>query len=356
MATPGQSPMGARGTEAYTQLRGIIGGADEPPAETPDEQPEEVAGDEIPEEPESPPEEEPTSEELSDEAAEAEDDEDGGDTPSLRTLNDVAEALGTDADSLSGVNVTVKVDGEEQEIPLGDALKSYQLQGHVNKKSMELSEKQKELQQHLDYYQQQVGQRVEQLDQLSQALQGELLPQQNLDQLREEDFEAYMQARDRQDRVKERIQQVQQERQRHQQEAQQAHAQKMQQFLEEQEKQLGDRIPDWNDPEKAKTEKAKLRTYLNGRGFTDEEVGQVADARVVEIARKAMLYDNLQSSKAEVTKKVQSKPKYQKPGSANQKRNRKQEAQKRNWDQFRKSRGRDRSAAVSVFKDVIKQG
>lgn len=86
---------------------------------------------------------------LEDQDAEGENDLDEGDQE-LEPINAaiLAKQLGLDETQLSTdeegkVLVKVKVDGKESQVPMDDVIKSYQLQQHVNQKSMKLSELQK---------------------------------------------------------------------------------------------------------------------------------------------------------------------------------------------------------------------
>lgn len=63
-------------------------------------------------------------------------------------------------------------------------------------------------------------------------------------------------------------------------------------------------VPDWRDNAKAESEMARLREYLVGTGFAPEEVNQFQDHRGVVMARKAMLYDELQKNATAAAKKV----------------------------------------------------
>ena len=56
-------------------------------------------------------------------------------------------------------------------------------------------------------------------------------------------------------------------------------------------------------------------SYIQKAGFTTNDVNAVTDHRLFVLARKAMLYDALQSQKAEAVKKVASKPPLTKPGT-----------------------------------------
>lgn len=62
---------------------------------------------------------------------------------SIETLEDFAKQAGVELSDLLGLKVKLKVDGEEKDATLQDIIKINQLEGHVNRKSIELSEKQK---------------------------------------------------------------------------------------------------------------------------------------------------------------------------------------------------------------------
>jgi hypothetical protein len=63
-------------------------------------------------------------------------------------------------------------------------------------------------------------------------------------------------------------------------------------------------IPAWQDPKVRATEEGKLRTYLGELGFSEQEASSVYDHRALVAARKAMLYDEMQSQVKTAKKKV----------------------------------------------------
>lgn len=71
--------------------------------------------------------------------------------------------------------------------------------------------------------------------------------------------------------------------------AQAKQAQLLARRLEAEKRKLAERVPDLN--------KAALRSYLESRGFTKEEISMAADARLVELAEKARRYDELMAGK-----------------------------------------------------------
>lgn len=100
------------------------------------------------------------------------------------------------------------------------------------------------------------------------------------------------------------------------QQAEQQTEQQRQQHLQEQYNILLERVPEWKDQDRASKEKSELSTFLQNEGFSQEEINQAADARVIAIARKAMLYEKGQGSNDAKKKKIQKVPKVMKPGSS----------------------------------------
>lgn len=239
----------------------------------------------------------------------------------------LAALLGLDENTLiadeDGVKFRAKVDGEEVPVRLQDLVKSYQLEGHVNKKSMELAEQRKAFDAERTQRQQELETRITQANSVLEQVESSLLDEfnkVNWDDLRATDPAEYAVRRQE---YAERYQQVQHwksnvisEAQRVQQERQQEYQANYQQMLQRERNALVEALPEWRDPEKAKTEREALKGYLSQSGFKDEEIGGLVDHRAVVLARKAMLYDQMQGKKPEMTKKVTKVPKVQKPGPA----------------------------------------
>lgn len=61
------------------------------------------------------------------------------------------------------------------------------------------------------------------------------------------------------------------------------------------ESQLLNALPSWRDPVKMKAERGRLVNWLRNKGFSDEQIGTVADHRLVVSLRNAMLWEELQS-------------------------------------------------------------
>ena len=78
---------------------------------------------------------------------------------------------------------------------------------------------------------------------------------------------------------------------------------------------LMEKIPEWRDAEKAGPEKANMVKYLVSQGFSEEDISGAADHRLIVLARKAMLYDQMQTKTDASRKKISKIPKVLKPGT-----------------------------------------
>src|ERR1700758_273311 len=63
------------------------------------------------------------------------------DEKTYSSLEAFAKEAGVEFESLQGLGVPVKIDGETKVVPLRDVIKSFQLEGHVNNKSIEYSDR-----------------------------------------------------------------------------------------------------------------------------------------------------------------------------------------------------------------------
>ena len=90
---------------------------------------------------------------------------------------------------------------------------------------------------------------------------------------------------------------------------------KNQQILAQEHQALLSKIPSWTKAEVSKAESSKVTQYMLNSGYSENEIGNITDHRVIVAHRKAMLYDKLQGKNEIVSKKVKNVPKFQKPGA-----------------------------------------
>jgi len=85
-------------------------------------------------------------------------------------------------------------------------------------------------------------------------------------------------------------------------------------YLDEQRKLAATKIPEYADPNKAPVFKSQLKNTLADYGFTDAEIGMLADHRFLMVAKDAMEYRNFKGQKPVASKKVVAAPKVIKSG------------------------------------------
>lgn len=119
------------------------------------------------------------------------------------------------------------------------------------------------------------------------------------------------------DQLRGRIGAVQAELQRVQQAQNAERQQRHQAFLGEQKTRLAEKVPDFADPVKGPKLAADMRDWLQTQGFNGDEIGQVADHRLVALAVKAMRAHQAEAArKAADTKRANPAPTVQRPGNA----------------------------------------
>jgi len=265
-------------------------------------------------------------------------------------LPDLAAVLGLEPDRLDvdesgNLLVRTKIDGKDGIAKFTDLIKSYQLEGHLNKQNMEVSEQRKALETKLAEIESQSQAKIQQLDDLANIAWGDLNAQyQSIDwaQLRVEDpaeFAAKSQEfQQRNAQIQSMFAQLQQQRTSQTQERNQT-------TLKNEGEKLLRAIPEWSDAGVAEKDRAAIRKFAGSVGFSSDEVNTLSDHRAVVVLRKAMLYDQLQQTKPEVTKKVRKAPKLVRPGQATSKADRNAESLKTLKSTIKKSGGKDGVAA-----------
>lgn len=214
--------------------------------------------------------------------------------------------------------VTVKIDGKEVEIPLSELKNGYQRQADYTRKTMEVSAERKEADAQKQAAQQERHTYAQNLMRMQAQLEGALQEQQGIDwnALIEQDPQAYLQQKHLLEQRQAALQQNYAAQQQLSQQMQAEQAQQFQNHLKAQQEELLAKLPDWKDEAKAKAETTAIREYLASAGFPEQDINSVADAKVVVIARKAMLYDQMLNKAQAAQKKVATLPqKVERPGN-----------------------------------------
>jgi hypothetical protein len=211
----------------------------------------------------------------------------------------------------------VKAAGEEIEVDEDELIKGYQQGADYTKKSQALAEQRKALEaerNHLEYVKQErqaYAQKLRALDSfLTQQDQGV-----NLDVLRETDPIGYAVAVAEQSQREKQLAVVRNEQQRIAQQQQAEQQASLQSHLRQESEKLVSLIPELSTPQGDAVRK-QIRDYAKSVGWTDQELSSVYDSRAVVSLYKAMKYEQLQKSKPELTKKLQSAPKMMRSGTS----------------------------------------
>ncbi|HEX7129124.1 MAG TPA: hypothetical protein VF217_03530 [Rhodanobacteraceae bacterium] len=300
-----------------------------------------------------------------DEAAEETTDEapEGGDEAEeaeVSTLDDLAEQLGWDKEKLLNLKAKLKVDGQEEETTLAQLLKINQLEGHVNKKSIELAEQRKafeaEQAKQMQAWQERIGIAASVLDAQEQALQQayqQLAAQQQSepwDQLFATDQQQYAA---RQLRYQQAFQQLQMQYagvQQHKAQIAQSYQQTQQQFRESARPKAREAIvsafPEYADPASYSNALADMKAYLKTQGAQESSFDMLElDPVVFKIVRDAVAYHKASQARAGVEKRVKEAPKVVKPG-AKQELNHKSRELRQHFDRLKKTGDVDELGAI----------
>jgi hypothetical protein len=260
----------------------------------------------------------------SDNDLDADEPDNSGESPEYQ-LSDIAKLLGADESSLDvdddgNVLVKTKIDGQEGKAKFQDLIKSYQLQGHVDRQVREVAEQRKQVEMQVQAAQQQmqVQQQVMSVYAEAKAIELELSKYANIDwntYFDQDPVEAVKADRYMRDLQGKHNQKLQEANNASNYITQQQQQQKMQ-FLEQQRKLLSEALPAWNDESVRRKEDLAIQTDLVSRGFDPKEIDNLSDHRLLLLARDAMLYRQSQAGKDTTTKAVRNAPRIIKPGSS----------------------------------------
>lgn len=278
----------------------------------------------------------------------------------------LASMLGLDDDKLEfddkgAVVFNAVIDGETHKVPVHELVKSYQLQGHVNNKSIALENDRKEFHSIRDQAYQELATRLNGLNQLIKLNEDSLLAEYNqidwntLRMTEPGEWAALQQQfQQRAQHIEQVKQMAGQEQSRGQQEQDQKKAEAYQARVQaEMGKMIMDN-PHWNDHTVMAKEIGEVGAFLrNTYGFSDEEIANNIDSRLMKMFRDAMQFHA--GAKALTEKKVKANvPKFQKPGSGGGDRPSLQKARavKQQKDAIRQSGGSVDSIAQALLNRV----
>ena len=211
----------------------------------------------------------------------------------------------------------VKASGEEVEVELDELIKGYQQGTDYTKKSQALAEQRKAIEAERSHLEQ-VKQERQAYAQKLQALDSFLTQQHqgvDLEVLKETDPIGYAVAVAEQSQREKQLAVVRNEQQRIAQQQQSEQQASLQNHLRQESEKLVSLIPELATPQGDAVRK-QIRDYAKSVGWTDQELSSVYDSRAVMTLYKAMKYEQLQKSKPELNKKLQSAPKMMRSGTS----------------------------------------
>lgn len=240
------------------------------------------------------------------------------DEPEYLNLEDYLTKSNLDRESFYDLPARVKVDGKESDIPLKDILKSYQLEQHVQQKSISLSEKQRAWEAEQTSIKAALKQSLDDAQTLGTLAHQQLLSEfQGIDwnKLRIENPTEWAvrntEFNQRANAIQNHLAQVKQK-----QDQLSAEQQKTQgETLARERDKMYDARPEWRDEKVFKSAREEMSTYARHLGFTDAELGGIYDHRYMQVLHDAARYAALQAKAPEVAKRVRTAPKTASPGA-----------------------------------------
>jgi hypothetical protein len=211
---------------------------------------------------------------------------------------------------------TVKVDGTEVTVTLDELQKGYSRTQDYTRKTQQIAEIRRQVESEAEAIRAERSQYAQLLGALESQVQQAAQPNIDWDRLYQEDPIEWVRQKEVMRENQAKSQAIQFEQQRLAEISQQEQAQQMQSFLAQQRDELLKVLPDWKDPNKAKKEKELLIDFGQKAGFSADELKNIFDHRVVNVLRKAALYEQIMSKRTNIKPVTNNGPRPAKPGAA----------------------------------------
>lgn len=237
----------------------------------------------------------------------------------------MAAYLGIDEDRLlvaedGSIAFNAIIDGETKVVPLKELASSYQLQGHVNNKSIALEEERKEFSEQRDAVTNELQLRADSLTELTKLVEDELIGEYNnvdWDKLRRSNPSEWSAKRQE---FSERAGKLKRTKALVLEENDKATKQKYEEFKSHLAKNMAIENakviaanPTWADNKVLEKAQGELRSFLNNTyGYNDKDFASVSDSRLIALIQDAKKYR--EGKQGVANKKVVKLPKFRKPG------------------------------------------
>ena len=250
--------------------------------------------------------------------AEAETDEEIEEESDERSEEDEVE----DESEEEPESFSIKVDGEDIQVTLDELKAGYSRQKDYTRKTQEVAEQRKEA----EKIQNEAMQKNAELSE-ERALYNDLLPKMQMmiknnlqkepdwQQLIDQDPQEYLRKKEEWNKTSQTLTFVENEMNRLRTEQEQDSQRALQQQALEGQRIINEKIPEWKDNEVAKKEAENMMSYAKGLGFTQDELSQIYDGRLILLLRDAWQHSKVK--KAVKTKPKESPARVSKPGNSN---------------------------------------
>lgn len=235
--------------------------------------------------------------------------------------------------------IAVKVDGEEREVTLKKLIAEHQKNQTADKRLQEVAEERKAFHAERAAFEQERAELQNALAATKDFLKRNdgQKDQAYWDNLYESDPLDYVRQRETERDNQQKLQAIEQEQIRLDQQKRQEEAKKVLEI-----------IPEWKDAEVARRESQQLAEYSQTNGFTPQEVGYLGlDSRLMQLIRKAMMYDSLKGQAPAAVKKVRKAPKMVKSSQPKPAKSPSESRKQKAFDNLKRSGTRD--AAVEYL-------
>ncbi|MEN6642569.1 MAG: hypothetical protein ABFE08_08995 [Armatimonadia bacterium] len=201
---------------------------------------------------------------------------------------------------------TIKVDGEEKEVPVSELVQGYQRTADYTRKTQALAAERRRLADEAS----EVNAERAQYQQALQVLERQILPQEpDWNRLRVENPIEFPEVWAQYQQRVQAVNAIRQEQEKVAQLSQLQSSEQLQRHVEQEKELLTSAIPSWLDGSVASKERTALLEFGKRVGYSDEELAQIYDHRAIVLLRNAWLYEQARTRGPKAQQKIsQAKP------------------------------------------------
>lgn len=192
--------------------------------------------------------------------------------------------------------ITVELDGKNVALTKKEIQEGYLRLSDYTRKTQALAAERKQFSSDLETAKQQSEVYAQLLPALVQRMQS-MMPQPPDRSLIHTNPSAYLEQKEAYEEALGDLQAAQSEQQRLKVEETEQQTRKLQAYVAENASKLTELIPEWKDQKAYERDRPKVRDYLRSVGFSDDEINQAYDARLVKLAADGMRWRDLRNSK-----------------------------------------------------------